>query len=127
MKEVSAMTKQRSVILSVIRSDMHHLTAEEIFSLSKKMLPGISRATVYNNLHTMEAEGLVRRIGGEGNSDRYDSNPEPHGHFFCNECGGIFDIMLPEIECDIENATDFCVSEYELKVRGVCRACRASV
>ena len=47
------MTKQREAILNVICSDKCHHTAEEIFELAKLRLPGISRATVYNNLHAL--------------------------------------------------------------------------
>ena len=118
------MTRQRAVILNVIRSDMHHLTADEIFREAKKALPNISRATVYNNLRAMEDEELIRRIGGEGASDRFDSNRAPHGHLFCRECGNIFDINVPNLEGLIARTSVCDVSEYELKVRGVCGACK---
>ena len=119
------MTKQRAVILEVIRSGHHHSTAEEIFEMAKKKLPSISRATVYNNLHGMEEEGLVRRISGEGVSDRYDKNIMPHGHLFCKNCGAILDVMLPDIERLIEESSKSELIEYELKVRGICRACKS--
>ncbi len=121
------MTRQRAVIINVIRSNMHHLTAEEIFFEAKKSLPTISRATVYNNLHAMEDEGLVRRIGGEGNADRYDKNLMPHGHFFCRVCGSISDIELPKLEDEIKRASEASTFEYELKVRGICRACKSCI
>ena len=79
------MTRQRAVILEVIRSDMCHHTAEEIFALAKEKLPTISRATVYNNLKSLEEEQVIRRINGEDGSARYDKSYIPHGHLFCNE------------------------------------------
>ena len=118
------MTRQRAVILEVIRSGQHHSTAEEIFEMAKAKLPSISRATVYNNLHGMEEEGLVRRIRGEGVSDRYDRNIYPHGHLFCKSCGGISDILLPDIEKLIKESSEGELIEYELKVNGICKACR---
>ena len=93
--------------------------------MAKEKLPSISRATVYNNLHGMEEEGLVRRIGGEGVSARYDKNIMPHGHLFCKNCGAILDVMLPEIEELIEKSSKSELIEYELKVMGICRACLA--
>ena len=60
------MTKQRAVILEVLRSDKCHHTAEEIFELAKQILPTISRATVYNNLHSLEEEQFIRKISGDG-------------------------------------------------------------
>ena len=71
------MTRQRAVILEVIRSGQHHSTAEEIFEMAKAKLPSISRATVYNNVHGMEEEGLVSmRIDGSGNPSPL---PKPSG------------------------------------------------
>ena len=119
------MTRQKAVILEVIRTGEHHSTAEEIFEMAKKKLPTISRATVYNNLHGMEEEGLVRRISGEGTSDRYDKNIAPHGHLFCKNCGAILDVMLPDIEKLIEESSKSELIEYELKVNGICKACLA--
>lgn len=120
------MTKQRAVILEVIRSGEHHSTAEEIFREAKIKLPSISRATVYNNLHSMEEEGLVRRISGEGASDRYDKNIHPHGHLFCKSCGNIIDVMLPELERLIQESSKAELIEYELKVNGICNACKSA-
>ena len=120
------MTRQRAAILEVIRSGEHHSTAEEIFELAKKKLPSISRATVYNNLHAMEEEGLVRRISGEGASDRYDKNVMPHGHLFCKSCGAILDVMIPDIEKLISDNSQAELIEYELKVNGICRACKSA-
>ena len=76
------MTRQRAIILEVIRSDMCHHTADEIFSLAKKRLPSISRATVYNNLKALEEEKIIRRINGEDGIARYDRSYILHGHLF---------------------------------------------
>jgi Fe2+ or Zn2+ uptake regulation protein len=120
------MTKQRAVILEVIRSEMRHLTAEEIFTLAKEKLPTISRATVYNNLHALEEEQFIRRISGEGLSDRYDKNRIPHGHLFCKACGRIYDVSIPHLEELIRENSGAELIEYELKVHGICRFCRKS-
>ena len=120
------MTKQRAVILEVLRSDKCHHTAEELFELARVKLPGISRATVYNNLHAMEEEGLVRRMSGEGLSNRYDKNVFPHGHLFCKSCGAIYDVMLPGIERLISESSEAELIEYELKVQGICKSCKSA-
>ena len=86
------MTKQRAVILEVLRSDKCHHTAEELFELAKEKLPAISRATVYNNLHSLEEEQFIRRISGDGGPDRYDNSFIPHGHLVCTLCGRVIDI-----------------------------------
>ena len=119
------MTKQRAVILEVIRSDMCHHTADEIFTLAKERLPGISRATVYNNLKALESDKLVRRITGDGASDRYDNSYTPHGHLICEECGKVWDFNIPSFDKLISDAIGSEFNSYELKVRHLCDACRA--
>ncbi len=119
------MTKQRAVILEILRADKCHHTAEEIFELAKARLEKISRATVYNNLHSLEKEGLVRRISGENGPDRYDNSYVPHGHLFCEGCGRVYDIMLPDIEKELSESIGAPVFSYELKVRGICQRCKA--
>ena len=119
------MTKQRAVILEVIRSDMCHHTADEIFTLAKERLPGISRATVYNNLKSLEAEKLIRRITGDGLSDRYDNSYVPHGHLLCESCGRVRDFSLENFDNLISDAIGSDFNSYELKVRYLCDACKA--
>ena len=119
------MTKQRAAILEVIRSDMCHHTAEEIFNLTKERLPSISRATVYNNLKVLEAEKLIRRITGDGLSDRYDNSYIPHGHLLCERCGTVRDFNIDNLAGQISDVIGSDFNSYELKVRYLCDACRA--
>ena len=120
------MTRQRAIILEVLRSDKCHHTAEEIFLLARDKLPGISRATVYNNLHALESEELIRRISGDGGPDRYDNSFIPHGHLICSTCGGVFDIDIPGFAEALSDCIKSNVESYELKVRGRCAVCRTS-
>ena len=119
------MTKQRAVILKVIRAEKRHYTAEEIFGLAKLQMPGISRATVYNNLHSLEREQIIRRITGEDASDRYDSSFIPHGHLFCTECHRITDFDIPRFSEILKERCGERVDSYELKVRYLCNECAA--
>ena len=119
------MTKQRAVILEVIRAEKSHYTAEEIFELAKERLPGISRATVYNNLHALEREQVIRRITGEDASDRYDSSFIPHGHLFCIGCHRITDFYIPSFSEMLKERCGERVDSYELKVRYLCNECAA--
>ena len=120
------MTKQRAVILEVLRSDKCHHTAEEIFELARLKLPGISLATVYNNLRALETEQIIRKISGDGGPDRYDNSFIPHGHLVCSVCGSVRDIDVPGIRDSIRQSVGEDVLSYELKIRGRCELCRAA-
>ena len=118
------MTKQKTAILGVIRSEKCHYTAEEILERVREILPGISRATVYNNLHALEREQLIRRITAEDNADRYDSSYIPHGHLYCTACGKIEDFNIPVFSEILRETVGCEVDSYELKVRYICSDCR---
>ena len=120
------MTKQRALILNIIRAGKFHYTADDIFVRAREELPGISRATVYNNLHAMEDERLIRRITGDGGPDRYDSSYVPHGHLICTVCHGVTDFNVPHFDDTLSEVIGEQVESYELKVRRVCPACRAA-
>ena len=117
-------TKQRALIFEILRSDKCHHTAEEIFELAKLKFPGISRATVYNNLHALEREKLIRRITAEDGSDRYDGSFVPHGHLFCTRCHNVTDFTLPSFSDTLNDVCGCEIDSYELKVRYVCPSCR---
>ena len=120
------MTKQRAVILEVLRSDKCHHTAEEIFNLAKEKMPTISRATVYNNLHSLEEEQFIRRISGDGGSDRYDNSYVPHAHLLCSICGRVFDVDVPDIDGILCESIGDTVDSFELKIRARCKECKSA-
>lgn len=120
------MTKQREAILRVIRKEKRHYTAEEILALTRLILPTISRATVYNNLHALERDGEIRRITGDDGTDRYDSSSVPHGHLICIKCRSITDFQYPSFSETLSELLGGGVESYELKVRYVCPLCKSA-
>ena len=120
------MTKQRAMLLEIFRSEEcvgRHRTAEEILGLAKKKNQAISRATVYNNLRSMENEGLIRRVSGDGGAYFYDSTSMLHGHLICACCGQIKDILAEDMLSALESLSGEKLISYELKMRYICRAC----
>jgi len=123
------MTKQRAILLEIFRSDMcigHHRTADEILAFARQRMPGISRATVYNNLRSMEDEGFIRRITGEDGADMYDAAYAPHGHMICKRCHSVSDLMMPKLLGELSSITGVDIDSYELKIRYICDECKKS-
>jgi Fe2+ or Zn2+ uptake regulation protein len=85
--EGSGSTKQRQVVLRVIRESEEHLTANEVFEGARQLLPGISFATVYNSLRFLKNEGLIGEIRFGMDATRYDRKLTRHDHAICTECG----------------------------------------
>jgi Fur family peroxide stress response transcriptional regulator len=66
------LTKQREVVLQVIRDEDEHLTANEVFDKAKQLLPGISFATVYNSLRYLKEANLIGEISFGNGASRFD-------------------------------------------------------
>ena len=122
------MTKQKALLLSIFRSELckgEHRTADEILAFARERMPGISRATVYNNLKDLENEGLIRKISGENGADMYDSAFELHGHMICKMCKIVSDIDVPDLLEKMKELSGVEVESYELKLRYVCDECKS--
>ena len=95
-REGRALTRQRQVVLRVVREADGHLTAAEIFDAARRLLPTISFATVYNSLRYLRDEGLVGEITFGNAASRYDRETARHDHAICTSCGKLLDFDLDE-------------------------------
>jgi len=122
------LTRQRKVVLDVVRSDDHHPTAAEVFQAARKRLPGISFATVYNSLRYLKEAGLVREIAFGNGASRYDRETDRHDHAICSTCGKLVDFDLPgtvELIRSAARASRFKPESVHLTLVGLCPQCRA--
>ena len=119
------MTKQRELIISILKQSDRHLTADEIFFLAKLKMPSIAMATIYNNLNAMNEAGLIKRLHIDGVADCFDKIIEPHDHLLCDRCGKITDIKLPALTDVIEREINSEIEDYELTVHYLCQDCRS--
>ena len=88
-------SKQRELILNVLKERNDHPTAEMLYNDIIKIMPTIGIATVYRNLAALYESGQILKIETkQGESDRFDGNIMPHIHFQCLECNEIQDIFL---------------------------------
>ena len=120
------MTKQRELIISILKQNDRHLTADEIFFLAKLKMPSIAMATIYNNLNAMHEAGLIKRLHIDGVADCFDKIVEPHDHLLCDRCGKITDVKLPSLSDTIEREIGCEIEDYELTVHYVCRECSSA-
>ena len=120
------LTRQREVVLRVIRDEKEHLTANEVFDKAKQLLPSISFATVYNSLRYLkEAEHIAEIRFGNGAS-RFDSMTSRHDHAICTKCGKLVDMEIelpPEIISFAAEFSQFQPESLELTLRGICPDC----
>jgi len=122
-------TPQREHVYDVLLGQKDHPTAEEVFIRSKKGMPDISMATVYNCLDALVSCGLVKQVNQDREATRFYSNMQPHHHFYCDECGGAHDIDRVDetSEPPVVMPRGFKPTRYEVTIRGLCPECAAKV
>jgi Fur family peroxide stress response transcriptional regulator len=124
------LTRQRRLVLELVRIKDEHPTAAEVFELASKAMPGISFATVYNSLRYLKEAGMIREIASFGKSpSRYDSEMYRHDHAVCSACGRLVDFDLPgtvELMRSAARASRFKAESVHLTLVGLCPKCRAA-
>lgn len=120
------LTRQREVVLQVIREIDGHLTASEVFSAAKVRLPTISFATVYNSLRYLKEAGRIAEIQFGNGASRFDRLTSRHDHAICTLCGALVDIEMEHPAQLAEQAaalSNFVAESLEFTLRGKCPAC----
>ena len=120
------LTKQREVVLQVIRDADSHLTANEVFVGAKQLLPSISFATVYNSLRFLKEAGHIAEIQFGNGASRFDRMTHRHDHAICTNCGKLVDIEMEHPAELVELAakySNFKPESLEFTLRGLCPEC----
>ncbi len=121
------LTKQREVVLQVIREAHDHLTANEVFERSKGLLPTISFATVYNSLRYLKDSGHIAEVQFGNGASRFDKTVSRHDHAICNKCGKLVDLELDFPSTLVQSAaaaSRFEPESLEFTLRGICPDCK---
>ena len=119
------LTPQREHVYNVLLGDRDHPTAEQVFLRAKKAMPDISMATVYNCLDALVTSGLVKQVNLDRGATRFCPNMHEHCHFYCESCGGVYDIDLTRARPEIPMPRGFKATQLELSIRGLCPDCGA--
>lgn len=91
-------SRQRDGIKQFLSTRYDHPTAETVYDNVKKEFPNISLGTVYRNLSLLAELGEIQKLSTGVGPDRFDGNPQPHYHFFCNRCGRVIDLEMESID-----------------------------
>lgn len=125
------LTPQREAVLhTLLDQQERHLSAEELFTATRRRNPDIGLATVYRTLELFERLGIVRSLDYGDGQKRYELNlpgdEHYHHHLICVQCGRIAEFnedLLEDIERLISEKTGFSVTDHCLRLFGYCREC----
>ena len=122
-------SKQREIILEVIKNNRTHPTAEEIYILVTKKEPKISRSTVYRNINILVEKGIIETIAT--GPDRYDYLYEEHYHAICKVCGKAFDFYYKfekdNLISNIKKQTNVDIDINSITINGICEKCKSKM
>ncbi len=126
MEKKHKRSKQRDMILKLLRSTVTHPTSSSIYDQLKKEISSLSLGTVYRNLNILTEQGLIRRFDFGSTFDRYDADISPHYHFCCERCGSFVDLETPVYEGlnkEVEKTTNFKIDSHRIEFYGMCDKC----
>jgi Fur family transcriptional regulator, ferric uptake regulator len=119
-------TKQRQLLLELIREAKGHIDAKELFRLAADKDSSISPATVYRSLNLFKEIGLIdqKRLGRA--QCYYElKRSSQHQHLVCSRCGKVIDFACPLSEMIEKVRQDhrFVVTKAEVYLEGYCAEC----
>ncbi len=98
-------TSQRMVIARTMLEKPQHLSAEQVLAMVNNHGVLVSKATVYNTLNLFVKKGIIKQVLIDPARVFYDSNTEPHSHFYNEDSGELTDFDAVEIKCSVTPQT----------------------
>ena len=117
-------TKQRALILDIVKNMNGHLSTDEIYILAREKLPGIALATVYNNLNALYNSGQIGKVKIPNSADLYDRSPILHDHIICSKCKSVKDVIIPNFLKLLNEYTGEDIDSYNLSINYTCKKCK---
>lgn len=124
-------TKQKQLIMEVLRASPVPLTAGEIYARAVSRQPTLAKSTVYRNLEALRERGEVSHGLLENGESLYEAaRPEEHKHYMiCKGCNAMVDLPdcpLHAMEAEIADKAGFAVTEHVIQLYGYCKECQKS-
>jgi Fur family iron response transcriptional regulator len=93
-------TAQRIEIAAILLERTQHLSADQVLARLVVSDAQVSKATVYNTLGLFAARGLIREVIVDSTKVFYDSNTQPHHHFYNVDDGTLTDFPSGAVVID---------------------------
>lgn len=121
-------TKNREVILDIIKEANLPISAEEIYKIATLKNLEINLSTVYRTLKTLENKGvLLKQLRPDGVS-YFQENKHDHKHLFiCSRCEKsiLLDACpLEELVHSLEKSEGFEITAHNIELYGLCKKCK---
>ena len=119
-------TEPRRAVVEALH-ERAHASAEELYAIVVRSLPGTSLQSVYNALGDFTDAGLVRRIEPAGRPGLFELRvADNHHHLICSVCGAVEDVdcVVGEAPClTPSDARGYVLQVAEVTFYGICPTC----
>ncbi|WP_196591687.1 Fur family transcriptional regulator [Pectinatus frisingensis] len=121
-------TKQRNLLLNILKNIKIPHTAEQIYLKARKSDALVNLSTVYRILEKFTEKKITLRTSFMDEKCVYSLFPTTHQHqLICLRCKKVILIggcPLKEFEKTVEKQTDFSIVNHRLELYGYCRDCQ---
>ncbi|NLY65109.1 MAG: ferric iron uptake transcriptional regulator [Alcaligenaceae bacterium] len=123
-------TFPRLKILDIFRkSELRHLSAEDVYRLLINENVDIGLATVYRVLTQFEQAGILMRSQFDNGKAVFElDDGEHHDHLVCSVCTKVIEFSDPEIEkrqYKVAKDNDFLLESHSMVLYGICSECNS--
>lgn len=122
---------QRVAVMRFLLEHRIHPTVDMVFSELHKMMPTLSKTTIYNTLKLLEEKGAIQVLNIDDKNVRLDGEVTPHAHFLCRKCGSLFDVPLSQQAVNLLSSVSqipefsgFEVRATQIYHKGLCPKCK---
>lgn len=121
-------TKQKQILLSILKEADRPLSINEIYTQIVLQLPKIAKSTIYRNIDSLLSQKLIDKYHFNDNEVFYRIKSDSHEHkhyIICNDCKKIFDLPSCPIQ-DLEDAMEeegFIIKDHQIQISGICKYC----
>ena len=131
MKRDAYNTKQKELILDIVKKEKREFTIKEIYNdLNKK----VGLTTIYRLIDKLVSEGYLEKFAGKSNTTYYGyvekCSEENHFYLKCDKCG-----IMVHIDCDcIKELSNHILRKHKFNpnkehiiFNGICEKCSKEV
>ncbi len=124
-------TKQKDLILSIIKKQNHEFTVKDIY---EKVKDNTGLTTIYRLVDKLVSEGYLNKHISKDNVTYYEYLEEcsHDDHFFlkCEKCGTLIHVdceCINDLSDHLLNNHNFSINKKNIILNGLCKSCKKGI